>query len=133
MLEVEISLGIIIRNVSYHLFYKGHLLGWQLAIFDILANHIAELATEILVAWIGEERTAVGKHAHEATQESEYAEGIHLSLHTIQLIVEPPSATKLNLAWCGTFLEVAYHGGNHLVVSRVDALQNSLGQKAFAV
>ena len=122
MLEVKISFGIIIRNVSDHLFYEGHLLGWQLAVLDILTYHITELAAEILVAGIGEEGTAVGEHTHEATEQSQNAEGIHLALHTIQLIVEPPSTTELNLAGCGAFLEIAKHCGNHFIIGWVEAI-----------
>ena len=65
--EAKIPLRIIIWNVSNHLFDEGQFLNRKFAVFHILAKHVAELPAEILMTWVGEERTTVGEHANEAT------------------------------------------------------------------
>ena len=70
---------------------------------------------------IREERARVGEHTHESAQQSQYREGVHLTDHTIHLIIEPPARTKLDLSGLST-LEVTQHRGNHLVGAGVQCI-----------
>ena len=93
--ETEISLRVIVADVLHHLLYEGHFLSWQLAVFHVLTDEVAQATAEVLVARVGEERAAVGQHAYETTQQAEYREAVHLAFHTVELVVEPPSAAEL--------------------------------------
>ena len=94
-LEVEISLRVIVADVFHHLCDKLHFLGGQLAVFHVLTDEVAQAAAEVFVARVGEERAAVGQHAYETAQQTEYREGVHLAFHAVELVVEPPSAAEL--------------------------------------
>ena len=50
--ESEISICVVVRDVRNHLVDKRHLAARQLAVFDILAEHVAKDAAEIVVAGI---------------------------------------------------------------------------------
>ena len=122
MSELEVGLCVVVADVGYHLSDEGHLAFGQQSGLHIAANHAAEAAAEVLMAGVGEERAAVGQHAHKAAEQPLQREGIHLALHSIKLVVEPPAASKLDFAWLGALLEVACHGGKHLVVRGIDAV-----------
>ena len=98
-----------------------------------MPNHAAKASAEVFMSRIGEERTAVGQHAHKTAEQPLQGECVHLALHAIELIVEPPSAAKLNLPCLWSLLEVAYHGGQHLIVGGIDAVENGLCQHALTV
>lgn len=132
-LELEITFCVVVGDVSYHLSDKWHLAGWQYSHFNIMPNHAAKASAEVFMSRIGEERTAVGQHAHKTAEQPLQGECVHLALHAIELIVEPPSAAKLNLPCLWSLLEVAYHGGQHLIVGGIDAVENGLCQHALTV
>ena len=71
---------------------------------------------------IREERTAIGKPTHEAAQQAENGQGIHLLHHTIHLVVKPPAAAELYLSGLTT-LEITEHGGNDFVGTRIQCIQ----------
>ena len=77
---------------------------------------------------IAEERTTVGQHTDEAAQQAQYGECIHLAGHTVVLVVETPTATKLNLTWARTVLEVTEHCSKHFISTRVEVIKDSLCQ-----
>ena len=90
LIELEIVSCVVVRDVLHHTGEALHIVRQQ-ALLHVIAEKIAEQTTEILVAWIAEERTGVGQHTYEAAQEAEHREGIHLPGHTIELVVEPPA------------------------------------------
>ena len=73
---------------------------------------------------IAQEAAAVGEHTHETAQQAEGAQGIHLTRHTVELVVEPPAAAKLDLAGLGAVLEVAEHRGDDLVGTRIETIED---------
>ncbi len=85
------------------------------------------------MAGIGQEAAAVGQHAHKAAQQTELRQLGHLTFHAVFLIVEPPAGTELHLARHPFALEVADHGAQHLVIARVQAVQNGFRQQVFFV
>ena len=58
---------------------------------------------------------------------------IHLFLHTVFLIEEPPAGTKLYLTRNRAILEVAQHSGNNFISARIEVIKNSLRQLAFGI
>ena len=96
-LKLEVVLGIVVADVFHHAVEAFFVIGKQ-SLLHIIAQQIAEQSAEIFMTGIRQERATVGQHTHEATQQSKHREGIHLAGHAIELIVEPPTAAKLNLA-----------------------------------
>ena len=113
LIELEISSCVVVGNVLYHLAQQLAIVGQQ-PLLHIVAKEVAEDAAEILVTRIAQERARVGQHTHKATQQTEHRQGVHLLDHAVHLVIEPPTATKLNLARLTT-LEVAEHRGDDLV------------------
>ena len=72
-LKVKIVLCVVVRDVLNHLVDTLCLIAhvWHFAVLDVCGNEVAEDATEIFVARVGEERTGVGEHTYETAQESE--------------------------------------------------------------
>ena len=85
------------------------------------------------MARIGHEGARIGKHAHEARQQPHIGKRVHLQLHALFLIQEPPAAAELHLARRFPVLEVADHGGEGVVVHRVDVIEDGLRQGALLV
>ena len=56
ILELEEVLGIVVADILNHLTYALHLTVGNLAVLHIAAYEVAQCATEILVARVGEER-----------------------------------------------------------------------------
>lgn len=52
LLEVEISVSVVVRNVLDHLMDESHLALRELSVLDILSEKVAEDSAEILVARI---------------------------------------------------------------------------------
>ena len=71
-LELEIVLGVVVGDVLNHLVDTLSLIAHvrHFAVLDVCSNEVAENTTEILVTRVGEERTGVGEHTHETTQQS---------------------------------------------------------------
>ena len=85
------------------------------------------------MAGIADEGTAVGEHAHEGAQHAQGGQGLHLLLHALLLIQEPPGGTHLNLALHAALLEIAQHGAHGVVGGLVQAVQDGLGQLALGI
>ena len=120
LIELEISSCVVVGNVLYHLAQQFAIVGQQ-PLLHIVAKEVAEDAAEILVARIAQERARVSQHAYETAQQAEHRQGVHLLDHAVHLVVEPPAATKLNLAGLAT-LEVAEHRGDNLVGTGVQRI-----------
>ena len=120
LIELEISASVVVADVFNHLAKQFTIVGQQ-ALLYVVTQHVAEDTTEILVTWIAQERAAVCQHSYEATQQTQNREGVHLALHAVLLIVEPPTGTELNLSRLTT-LEVTQHGSNHLVGTRIQRI-----------
>src|SRR6185312_6320758 len=88
------------------------------------AQQVAERAPEILVARIAEEAAGVGDHADEAAEQPEIGEGVHLPLHALLLVEEPPAAAELELAGDAAVLEAADHRPEEVVIHRVDVVDD---------
>ena len=98
ILELEIILCVVVGDVFNHPIEALHIC-WYQAFLDIVAQEVTEQATEIFMTRIRKERAAVGEHSYETTQQAKHRKCIHLTLHTIELVIEPPARTKLNLTW----------------------------------
>ena len=72
-LKIKIILCVVVRDVLNHLVDTLSLIPcvWHFSVLDVGGNEVAEDATEIFVARVGEERTGVGEHTYETAQESE--------------------------------------------------------------
>jgi hypothetical protein len=90
-LELEVVLGVVVRDVFHHLAETVPLFVRDFAVLHIGCDEVTHDAAEILVARIREERAGVGKHTYETAEESEEGEAVHLLLHTVLLIEEPPT------------------------------------------
>ena len=95
-IELEVATCIVVRNVLDHPGERLHIVGQQ-SFLHIISEQVAEQPAEILMSRIAQEGARVGEHAHEAAKQSEHGERIHLSCHTIELVVEPPSRSELYL------------------------------------
>ena len=69
LVETEVTAGIVVRYILDHTAQRGVVIGYQ-AVLHISTYQVAEQAAEILMTRIAEERARVGKHAHEARQQS---------------------------------------------------------------
>ena len=58
---------------------------------------------------------------------------LSLPLHAVLLVEEPPARAELHLAGRAAVLEVADHRGQHVVVGRVEVVEDRLGQPVVAV
>ena len=71
LVEFKVAAGVVVRDILDHAREDLHV-GRQQTALDIVGEQVAEDATELLVARIREERTAVGKHTYETTQQTKY-------------------------------------------------------------
>ena len=122
LIELEISTSVVVRDVLNHL-SKQFTVVWQQALLHVVSKHVTEDAAEIFMTRIAHKRTTVGQHTNKAAQQTQYGQGVHLALHAVLLVVEPPARAKLYLARLTT-LEVAEHGSNHFVGTGVQRIQN---------
>ena len=65
LLKFKVILRVIVADILHHLTYAVVLVARERnhAVLDVVAQHIAQRATEILVTRITQERTTVGQHA----------------------------------------------------------------------
>lgn len=111
---------------------RFHVVG-QLSVVDVLADHVAKDAPEILVTWKGKKTATVGQHADEAAQQPHAGQSIDLLLHAVFLIQKPPGGTELHFTFDGTIVVVADHGSEHFVVAGVEVVEDGFGQLVFIV
>ena len=103
-------------------------------LLDVVADEVAQRAAEILVARVRKERPRVGQHAHEAAQQTQRREGVHLFLHAVLLVEEPPPRSELDLPGAvAAVLEIADHRGHQLVVARIEVVDDGLRKAVVAV
>src|SRR5207237_888033 len=77
------------------------------------------------------ERAGIGEHAYKAAKQATIGERVQLPLHRFFLIEEPPATAELDLARYALVLEIADHGCNDIVVSRVEVIENDFGQSVL--
>ena len=90
LIELEIATGIVVADVFDHLTQELAVVRQQ-TLLHIVAQQVAENTTEVFMTRIAQERTAVGKHTNKATQQAKYRKSVHLTNHTVHLVVEPPA------------------------------------------
>lgn len=111
---------------------RGRIVGDQ-ARFHILAEQLAQQASEVFVPWIRKETPRIREHAHELGQQAERRERVDLPLHAFLLVEEPPAGAKLQPARHGAVLKIAHHRGEDVVVGRVQVVEHDPRQRVFAV
>ncbi len=121
ILELEVILCVVVGDVFHHSIEALHIC-WYQAFLNIVAQEVTKQTTEIFMTRIRKERAAVGEHSYETTQQTKHRKGIHLTLHSVELVIEPPTGTKLNLTGTRTILEVTKHGGNNLICAGVQCI-----------
>ena len=105
----------------------------QQALLDLGPEEVREDAAEVLVTGVGEERAAVGDHAHETAQQALVGERLQLPFHPVLLVEEPPAAAELHFSGRAAVLEIAEHGGDQVVVDRVVVVEDGLGQAVLLI
>ena len=71
LVELEVVASIVVRDVLYHAREALHVVRQQ-ALLNVIAEEIAEQTTEVLVAWVAEERARVGQHTYETAQQTQH-------------------------------------------------------------
>ena len=69
LIELEIAACIVVRDVLHHA-AKGLTVVRKQSLLNVVAQQVAEYATEVLMTRIAQERARVSEHAHEATQQA---------------------------------------------------------------
>ena len=100
------------------------------SVFNPLAEQTAENTAEVFMSRIAQERTAVCQHANKSSQIAQIGKTGQLICHALEMIIEPPGGTMLNLADGIAVLEASADRINGLVVSRIEGIQNGLRQAA---
>ncbi len=127
VVETEVSAGVVVADVFDHFPDEGEVIGNKPSL-HVTAKDIAQQAAEVFVARVGEEGSAVGEHADELAQQAELREALDLACHAVELVVEPPSAAELHFAGRDAVLEIPDHGGDDLIVARIEIVDDRLGQ-----
>ena len=130
--EPEIAGGVVVADILHHGADEVEV-GRQEPLFHLGAEEVAEDATEVLVAGVGEEGAAVGKHADELAEEALVGEDLDLTLHAVFLVKEPPAAAELHLAGRHTVLEVADHRAEDVVHRWIQIVEDCLGEAIVAI
>ena len=78
------------------------------------------------MAGVAQEAAAVGQHADEVAQQAQAGQGLHLLVHAVVSIAEPPGGAQLDLAGDLVVLERAQDGAQHIKVGGVQAVQDDL-------
>ena len=68
-------------------------------LFDEMSDIIAEFATEIIVARIGEEAARICEHPDETGEQSVRGKLLELIHHSFVMVIEPPGSAKLDFAF----------------------------------
>ena len=72
----------------------------------------------------GEKAAGIGEHTDEAGKQTCRAECIELEFHAIFLIEEPPTGAELDFAGAAAILECSSHGGEEIIVPRIDVVED---------
>jgi len=119
ILEVEVFFGVVISNAGYYLGEHFHI-HRILTVLCPSTDEVAHNTSEVFVTRIRNKRAAISKHTDEAGEHTEISKRLHLSYHTVSLIVEPPTRAELNLSGDGSLLEITEHGtepNEHLTIA----------------
>ena len=125
--EAEVGVGVVVADVSDEL-VEELVVVREFSVFDILADDVAEDAAEILVSREGEEGTRIGEHADEVGEEANGGEDVDLVFHAFDGVIKPPAGAELDLGAEGRFLEGAAGGCEDGVVTRVEIIDDGLGE-----
>ena len=82
---------------------------------------------------VAEETARISQHADKPAEEAEIAEGVELPFHSFFLVKEPPAAAELNLARHAAVLKISKHGGEDVVIRRIEIVENGLRQPVVSV
>src|SRR5258706_7574586 len=93
---------------------------------NILAEEIADEATEIVMPRVRQEAPRIGDHADETREQAHVRQGSNLRRHAVELIEEPPPRAVLHLAGHRAVLEVADHRGEQVIVAGVEVVEDRL-------
>ncbi len=85
------------------------------------------------MSWIGEEASGVRQHSDKAGKQADIRERGQLRGHSRFVIIEPPGAAVLQLAYRRGILETSDNTVDHGVVRRIEAVDNRLGQTVPAL
>ena len=85
------------------------------------------------MARVAHEGPGIGDHADEAREQAEVGEGVELPFHAFLLVEEPPPGAVLDLAGDGAILKVTDHGGEDVVIRRIEIVEDGLGQAIVGI
>ena len=84
--EFEVSLGIVVRDVSYDLGQSVVICRELTALYPV-TDQVAQDTTEVLMSGVGQEASGVGQHTHESGQVAQISQGDHLIMHAGLVII----------------------------------------------
>ena len=94
----KIGFGVVIADF-FHDLAKALLIVGVTPLFDEMSDIIAEFATEIIVARIGEEAARICEHPDETGEQSVRGKPLELIHHSFVMVIEPPGSAKLDFAF----------------------------------
>ena len=97
-LFLKIGFAAVIADI-FHDFAKMLLIVGVTPLFDEMSDTIAEFATELSVARIGEEAARICEHPDEAGEQSVRGKLLELIHHSSLGVMEPPGSAKLDFAF----------------------------------
>ena len=83
------------------------------------------------MAGVAQEAAAVGQHTDEVAQQAQAGQGLHLLVHAVVGVAEPPGGAQLDLAGDLVILERTQNGAQHVEVCGVQAVQDDLRAGVF--
>ena len=94
----KIGFGVVIADI-FHDLAKALFIVGVTPFFDEMSDIIAEFATEIIVARIGEEAARICEHPDETGEQSVRGKPLELIHHSFLMVIEPPGSAKLDFAF----------------------------------
>ena len=125
MSKLKIILCIFVANSDYDASEGFHIL-WIFSVVNPGADKVTEYSSEVFVAGIGDEASAVGEHSDKAGEHTEVGKATHLVFHSVTLVVKPPARAKLNLCGRGGGLKISYHCAKNVVILGIKGIKDSL-------
>ena len=96
--EGEIPLGVVVTDIGSDLLERIHIIGIE-TLLHPFSEYAAQDPAEVFMTGITQEGTAVGQHADKSGQVTQVCQGSDLLAHPVKMIVEPPGAAVLDIAW----------------------------------
>lgn len=131
-LKVKVILCVVVGDAGDDLL-EGFVVLGVFAVGYPFTDEVAEDAAEVLVARVGYEATAIGEHADEVCERAKVSESLHLSLHAVTLVVEPPAGAELDLTGGRCRLEASEHGSENVVILGIKGIEDGLGEAIVAL